>query len=257
VYGAAVDIQYDIPVLILVFMNHFLFSCGPIRCLFHKKSGKKPKILLDAATYSSLKNNVTVNNIFQPIKLVWCGELIQRKSLDIVLYAINSAPELKERLILKVIGKGPLEKYYKSLAGTLGLDNCIEWLGRVDRKVVFEIMNESDLLVHSSYREATSHVVPEALSNGLPVICHDINGMSIAVTNDCGIKIPLVSPEDSINGFRDALIKLVNNPTELNRLKIGAIRRSKELSWDKMAETIATDYIAIYNTNKERIKVIA
>jgi hypothetical protein len=32
VYGAAVDIQYDIPVLIMVFMNHFLFSYA----LYHR-----------------------------------------------------------------------------------------------------------------------------------------------------------------------------------------------------------------------------
>ena len=218
--------------------------------LFAKRSREKPKILLDAATYSSIKNHAAVNNSYLPIKLVWCGELIQRKSLDIVLYAINSVPELKDKIILKIIGGGPLEKYYKSLAETLGIGHCIEWHGKVDRKVVFNIMNESDVLVHSSYREATSHVVPEALSHGLPVICHDINGMSIAVTKECGIKIPLISPDTSIEGFRGAIIKLVNNRIELNRLKVGAIKRSKELSWDKMAETIATDYITIYNTSK-------
>lgn len=217
--------------------------------LFSKRSGKKPKILLDAATYSSLKNNAVVNNKYLPLKLVWCGELIQRKSLDIVLYAINSAPELKDKIILRVIGAGPLEQYYKTLAKTLGFGNCIEWVGKVDRNIVFNIMNESDLLVHSSYREATSHVVPEALSHGLPVVCHDINGMSIAVTNECGIKIPLISPEKSIEGFREALIKLVNNHIELNRLKIGAIKRSNELSWDKMAEIIANDYITIHKKN--------
>lgn len=217
---------------------------------FSKRSGNKPKILLDAATYCTFKVNVPDTNKYLPLKLVWCGELIQRKSLDIVLYAINSAPELKDKIILKVIGGGPLEEYYKTLSETLGFVNCIEWLGKVDRQVVFDIMNESDLLVHSSYREATSHVIPEALSHGLPVVCHDINGMSIAVTNECGIKIPLISPEKSIEGFKEALIKLVNNHVELNRLKIGAIKRSKELSWDKMVETIANDYINIYNRNK-------
>ncbi|HZW39128.1 MAG TPA: glycosyltransferase family 4 protein [Ignavibacteriaceae bacterium] len=220
--------------------------------LFSKRSWKKPKILLDAATYSSLKNRAANNNKCLPLKAVWCGELIQRKSLDIILYAINSAPELKDKIVLKVIGAGPLEQYYKSLTETLELGNNVEWIGKVDRNVVFDIMNDSDLLVHSSYREATSHVVPEALSHGLPVVCHDINGMSIAVTNECGIKIPLTSPEKSIEGFKEALIKLANNHVELNRLKIGAIKRAKELSWDKMVETIARDYITIHNTRKQK-----
>lgn len=220
--------------------------------MFYKKSGKKPKVLLDAASYTSFKGEINPIDNSKPISVVWCGELIQRKSLEIILYAISRDEQLKERLLLKIVGSGPLETYYKELARNLNLSNCIEWYGHVNRQSVFNIMNNSDLLVHSSYREATSHVIPEALSHGLPVICHDINGMSIAIDDKCGIKIPLRSPELSIEGFKNALLKLIINSQELERLKIGAKKRSEELSWDAMVETIALDYISIYNGNRQR-----
>ena len=215
--------------------------------IFYKKSGKKPKVLLDAATLSSFNGDIEAIDSSKPLSIVWCGELVKRKSLDILIYAVSRDDQLKSRLKIKIVGSGPLEKYYKQMAENLGISNSIEWYGQVNRQTVFNIMNNSDLLVHSSYREATSHVIPEALSHGLPVICHDINGMSIAIDDKCGIKIPLISPETSIEGFKDALLKLINNSLELERLKKGAKERSAELSWDVMAETIALDYISIYN----------
>lgn len=216
--------------------------------IFYKRTGKKPRLMLDAASnVSTSDTKIELKNIeFNYLSVVWCGQLIKRKALEILLYALSSDGQFQKKIKLKIIGSGPLENYYKTLSKSLNLENCIEWTGQVDRNTVFNIMNNSDLFIHSSYREATSNVIPEALSNGLPVICHDINGMSIAVTEYCGIKIPLVSPAKSIQGFKDALLYLINNRKELTRLKIGAVKRAKELSWDSMAETIANDYNLIY-----------
>ena len=218
--------------------------------IFYKTSGKKPKLLLDAAAIIPKMEFNKISGDSKLISVLWCGELIKRKSLDIILFAISSDPQLKQRMTLNIVGSGCLEKEYKILCENLNISSCIKWIGQVDRQTVFNIMNKSDLLVHSSYREGTSHVIPEALSHGLPVICHDINGMSIAITDKCGIKIPLVSPEKSIKGFKQALLELINNSAKLKKLQIGAIKRSQELSWDVMAETIASDYNSIYERNK-------
>jgi len=218
--------------------------------IFYNISGKQPKLLLDAAALKPTMKNINISRDSNLISVLWCGELIKRKSLDIILFAISSDPQLKQRITLKIVGSGHLELQYKDLCDTLNINNCVEWIGQVDRPTVFKIMDESDLFVHSSYREGTGHVITEALSHGLPVICHDINGMSIAVNDECGIKIPLINPEKSINGFKNALLELTNNSTRLKKLQMGAINRSQELSWDAMAETIATDYLSIYEKYK-------
>ncbi|MFA6484316.1 MAG: hypothetical protein WCW62_17190, partial [Bacteroidales bacterium] len=91
---------------------------------------------------------------------------------------------------------------------------------------------------------------------GLPVICHDISGISIAVTGECGIKVPLVSYKKSVLGFRDAIrvasCKLqdascstqtaTGNLQPATNLRSGALNRAKELSWDSLAERISTAY---------------
>lgn len=213
--------------------------------IFQKRSNNKPRLMLDAASIIPELNIKNSSSDSKYISVLWCGQLIKRKALEIILYALCSDNQLKEKIKLKIVGTGPLEQYYKTLAAKLNIESCIEWTGQVDRQSVFNIMNKSDLFIHSSYREATSNVIPEALANGLPVICHDINGMSIAVTENSGIKIPLISPAKSILGFKDAILYLINNPEELSRLKVGAVKRAKELSWDSMVEIIAKDYIEI------------
>lgn len=172
---------------------------------------------------------------------VWCGQLTYRKAPDILLNALALSELTKESVRIKIIGTGPLEKSMHKLADTLKLNN-IEWIRKIPHNEVFEIMKQADFLVHTSLREATSSVIPEALSMGLPVICHDVNGMSAAVNETCGIKIALKSPKESGMGFHNAITQLAADKNLLDNLKDGALKRSAEITWDKMASTIADDY---------------
>lgn len=201
------------------------------------------KNLLDMGTYE-VTNYKEKPPHLNPIKALWVGRFSFLKALDILLRAIDSSDTLRKYLELNIIGDGPQKKYFQKLASDLNLDN-IKWLGQIPKERVFEIMQESDILVHTSIKEAASAVILESISAGLPVVCHDSFGMSFAIDKNCGIKVPFISPKKSIEGFKLALEKICNNPHLVNELSIGALNRAKELSWDSMAETIANDYIAI------------
>lgn len=218
--------------------------------LFAKRAKGKIKLLLDAGTLSSSINDVTLKNNSSGITAVWCGQLIERKAPSILLYAIASGKFNSDRIKFLIIGDGPLRKSLMILANELQIEN-IEWINKVSHNKVFELMQSSDFFIHTSYREATSNVIPEALSMGLPVICHDANGMSIAINESCGIKVPLVSFEESVLNFQEAILKLISNKDYLEQLKKGAIARTSEISWDAMVETIANDYINIHNNHAD------
>lgn len=180
---------------------------------------------------------------------IWCGQLTYRKAPAILLNSLSSDKITRERIRMKIVGTGPLEDYLHKLADELDLKN-IEWIREVSHEEVFSLMEQSDFLIHTSLREATSSVIPEALSMGIPVICHDAFGMSIAVSEKCGIKVPLISPEKSVSGFNNAMIKLASEKGLLNELKKGAEERAKEISWDMMAKIIADDYLAVCRNDK-------
>lgn len=94
-------------------------------------------------------------------------------------------------------------------------------------------------------------VVLEALSLGLPVICHDACGMGIAITDRCGIKVPMRTPELSIAGFADAIRRLSNGGDAFRELSEGALQRADELSWDSMAARIASTYERVIAARQE------
>ncbi|NVO20136.1 MAG: glycosyltransferase family 4 protein [Bacteroidetes bacterium] len=212
--------------------------------IFSKRAGGKVKLLLDAGTYSTRTKTITDKNPNEKLKGIWCGQLTERKAPVILLEALSLDPGICDKIDFKIIGSGPLRMSLMKKANELKLKN-IEWIERVSHEEIFELMGKADLFVHTSLREATSNVIPEALSMGLPVICHDANGMSIAVNEECGIKIPLKSPENSIKGFYEAITRLISDRSLLNKLKQGTSKRSVEISWDVMAESIAKDYLDV------------
>jgi glycosyltransferase involved in cell wall biosynthesis len=213
---------------------------------FAKRTNAKVKLMLDAGTYPGNKNFEENANTKGRLKAIWCGQLSERKAPEILIKALALDPITREQIDFKIIGDGPLRESLIQLTHSLQLKN-IEWIKQISHDEVFTLMRQADFFIHTSLREATSNVIPEALSCGLPVICHDANGMSIAINESCGIKIPLLKPDESIKGFQKAIKSLVTDPILLRRLKQGAIKRSSEISWDTMAEEISQDYLKLYN----------
>ena len=82
------------------------------------------------------------------------------------------------------------------------------WMGQVPFQQVHEEMDRQDALVVSSVQDGTSTVLMEALASGLPVICHDISGMSHAIDENSGIKVPLRDRQTSVLEFTDAITRL-------------------------------------------------
>ena len=204
------------------------------------KRTKKGKYLLDIGTdYNEAVKEARINNNI--LEVLWVGRVDYLKALDILIKAIGNNYSLLKKIKLTIIGEGPQKERYQKMASQLKIEN-INWLGRIEKEKVYSLMKKSDVLVHTSIKEAASAVILESLSAGLPVICHDAFGMKYSINDKCGIKIPLISPNVSIVGFSQALESMINNPQKIKELKKGAIERSKELSWDMMAKEIAHDY---------------
>jgi glycosyltransferase involved in cell wall biosynthesis len=183
----------------------------------------------------------------EPLKLVWCGFHVTRKALPILLNALSRL-STSSPWCLEILGDGPMTAQWKQVAINLHLPpDRIHWAGFIPKDEVMKRMRGADILIQTSLREATSTVVMEALSMGLPVICHDACGMAAAVTERCGIKVPLKNPESSFSGFRAAIMRLIEEPTLLEQLSSGALERAKDLTWDGIASTIAEAYSRQYH----------
>jgi glycosyltransferase involved in cell wall biosynthesis len=174
----------------------------------------------------------------RPLRVVWSGRHLGRKALPILL---QTAAKLKDRVELVVLGDGPETAAWKSLAASLGVDK-IRWTGNLTQADALAESARADVLAFTSVLEGTPHVVVESLSLGLPVVCHDACGMGAAVTDECGVLIPMRNSEESVAAFTEALRSLAADPAMVVRLSRGALARAAELSWDRIAERIAAVY---------------
>jgi glycosyltransferase involved in cell wall biosynthesis len=175
------------------------------------------------------------------LRICWSGLFQGIKALPLLLRALaNTLPLANCRL--EILGCGPEEKRWKQMANDLALGDRIVWHGMIPRDKALAMMNDCDVLVHTSVKEGTPHVVLEALGMGIPVICHDACGMGIAVDSRCGLKIPLADPATSVEGFRAALLRLIEEPRLLETLSGGALARAAELDWDTKVNRFLAAY---------------
>lgn len=171
--------------------------------------------------------------------VLWVGKMDFRKQLALALQTVAKSENNKLRL--HIMGGGDAESY-QSLAKSYGIaDKCI-WHGAVSHDEVQDIMQKSDIFLFTSVAEGTPHVVLEAISNNLPVVCFDTCGQGDAVNDKVGRKIPLSFPCQSVSDFAKLLNELEDNRSLLKQLSENCKEIQQELSWEEKAKTMMEWY---------------
>ncbi len=127
---------------------------------------------------------------FQGPTLVLAGRLVAQKALDVALEAVRRT----DGIALAIAGDGPERPGAEALAGRLGLDGRVRFLGPQPRGRVFELFRAADAALLSSAWESFGLVVAEALAVGTPVIATAVGGV-VEVLED-GRNGLLVPPGD-------------------------------------------------------------
>ena len=208
--------------------------------------GRTPHLMLEVGT-PNWQGRPRSYDGGRPLRLCWVGLHIGRKALPLALRALAELKQrgLGEKVRLTILGTGSETQAWQALCRQLQIQDMTTWLGQVPFQQVREELDRQDAFVTTSLQEGTSNVLMEALAAGLPVICHDVAGMSFAVDESCGIKIPFLDRQTSILKFADAAARLVTTRGLLNELSEGALRRAEALSWDEKVKEIANAYDAI------------
>jgi glycosyltransferase involved in cell wall biosynthesis len=177
------------------------------------------------------------------LKLVWSGIMISRKALNILIQALIMVKHINCHLT--VLGTGSLQDQLKREAEPI--QNKITWAGKLLKDEAIEMVNKSDLLIHTSLSEGTPHSILEAIGLGVPVICHDICGMSAIVNEKNGFKIPYNDFTTSVEFISDLLEKIQSNPDILNERYETIWETTNDLTWDTKVRQIANKIDKILN----------
>lgn len=191
------------------------------------------------------------------LNLLWVGKYDLRKQLGIAIRTMELL-KAKQNIHLWVAGNGypkDVEKYTK-MVEEKGLKETVHLIGVVPNVKIREMMKDMDLFFFTSVHDATSTVVPEAISAGLPVICHDMRGFGVIVDDKIGRKVQPHDPETSAQEFAKIIASLDDNRDEICRMSAGCIERQREISWEANAYKMVKEYEkAIERFNKKRDKL--
>jgi len=172
------------------------------------------------------------------------GRFVEMKGFELTIKSFAhflKNIEDKEKIQLKLVGKGKLTKKLKNLAIKLKIENYVELISWVEKPEMEAIYAQSDVFLFPSH-EGAGMVVPEAMSYGLPVITFDNAGPG-ELLKDAGIKIPYSTYNQSILDFSNALKYLYTNPGSRLRLGINSSLTFKAYyTWEKKIQFITSVY---------------
>lgn len=169
------------------------------------------------------------------LQLLYAGRLLGGKGVPYLVQAMRLLRERGVDCQLSLAGDGRLQPWVEAQVARHRLHEYVRLLGKVPRERMDALYDASDLLCFPSWHDSSGNVVTESLARGLPVLCLDVGGPSVAVDERCALVVRTQHlDEDGLSHEIAAHIeRLAADPSVLARLSAGAIERAREMSWQR------------------------
>jgi colanic acid/amylovoran biosynthesis glycosyltransferase len=183
-----------------------------------------------------------------PLRIVAVGTLHEVKGQAHLIAACRQLADRGLPFACRFIGDGPDREALVTSVRASGLDDRIEFVGRLASEQVAAELGRSDVLVAPSVptrggkREGIPVVLMEVMASGLPVVASRLSGIpELVADGESGI---LVAPGDEA-GLADALERLALDPALRRRLG------------DAGRATVARDFEINRNAQALRDRIVA
>lgn len=187
----------------------------------------------------------------QHLQILSIGRFVPLKGFDMTIRAFAKCYHTQnddKKPQLTLIGKGPMLESLVALAKELFVSEAVTFINWIEREQLNDYFASSDLFFFPSH-EGAGMVIPEALSFGLPVLTYDNYGPGEFLNDDCGIRIPYTTYEQSVDDFAKAIYQYIQSPSLLKTQQNGAYQQfEKTLSWEKKGTQIQAIYDRILST---------
>lgn len=137
--------------------------------------------------------------------VLFVGRLVKAKDLPVLLKAVK---KIETKFTLLIIGKGEEEKELKSLRDRLGLQDVIDFIGRVDYDDLPNYYRACDFLVLPSNNESFGKVLLEVAMAEKTAVVTDTAGAKEIIENK---KNGFVVPIGNIDKLAEKISELLKN----------------------------------------------
>ena len=140
-------------------------------------------------------------------KLIFVGQLIERKGIVTLLEAIKNISEISNSFHLTIIGTGELESFLKAFININNLQSRVTLLGVINSENITDHIEKADLLILPSVFDGWGMVINEALQVHVPVLVSDQCGAKELVKID---QNGLIFQHDNVESLTENLEKFLN-----------------------------------------------
>jgi len=165
----------------------------------------------------------------KPNQLLVLDRLKRYKGIHHAIRAMKIIVEEMPDTKMYIAGRGDYEKKLKKMTKRLGLDKNIIFLGYVSDKKKIKLLQESSLLIHSSFKEGRGINVIEANACGTPAVASNVAGLRDSVLH---MKTGFLAPYGDANALGKVVLGLLKNDDLRRRLGENAIINARKHDWN-------------------------
>jgi len=195
----------------------------------------------------SLNNGIDISNIKElrlkydsrerDIDFIFIGRITKKASVDLIIEAIN---QVNNKVMLHVVGDGPLKPYMIEKAKDFGLLDQITWHGTVDdERSISKLMNRSKVFV---YAGGVGLSLIHAMAYGLPAILHSSSANHMPEYEDYEDRVTGFSFEyNNVRSLGEVMTFALSDPIKLNQMSENAMRKiGPDFTTEGMAQRFTT-----------------
>lgn len=197
-----------------------------------------------AILFENLK--VKVNSIFlqEACAIVSIGRLEWKKGF---MYAFQAMRRLKDagiKFTYKIAGTGAMEEELRFAIYDLGLEDCVQLVGKLKHEEVFDFLKAADVYIQPSVQEGFCNALLEAQGTGLLCIASDAGGLPENVLDG---ETGWIVPRRDHLALVAKITEVISLPLEeKNSIRLKAVARIRE---EFKLERLIGEFQAFYNTN--------
>jgi glycosyltransferase involved in cell wall biosynthesis len=131
--------------------------------------------------YKSIDSNKPIQLTNSQYNLLFVGNLIYAKGVDVLLESFALIEKEYSGLTLSYVGDGNERHKLKNRAKDLGIEEKVIFFGKIDYKDIPVLMKYSDILILPSREEGVGRVILEAMAMKLPVVASNVGGIPLLI----------------------------------------------------------------------------
>ena len=175
----------------------------------------------------------------------YVGVIGQQEGIE---YLLKAAKYIKEELhrddiFWGVVGGGPHLEALRKQSNEMGLDDILEFTGRVSDEVLLDYLNTADVCVNSDEYNAmndksTMNKILEYMALGKPIVQFDLTEGRFSAQ-----EASLYAEPNNAIDMADKIIQLLDNPAKRKEMsEYGRQRIVNELSWEHTSRALLEGY---------------